>query len=119
MSAAIIYGIPNCDTIKKTIAWFKLHKLPFQFYNYKIAGITAKKLNEWSKLADWKLFLNKKGTTWKIISASIGSKEITKTQALKLMQENTSLIKRPVIEVQGQLLIGFHEQELEKQFLNK
>jgi len=60
MSAAIIYGIPNCDTIKKTIAWFKLHKLPFQFYNYKIAGITAKKLNEWSKLADWKLFLNKK-----------------------------------------------------------
>ena len=117
MSIPIIYGIPNCDTVKKAFTWFKANKIAFQFYNYKTEGITAAKLKGWCKKADWQLMLNKKSTTWKNIAAEFPNGITTQAQAIKLMQENTSIIKRPVIEINGTILIGFDEPVYIKQFL--
>ena len=119
MEKTIIYGIPNCDTIKKTLAWFKQNDLPFVFHNYKTEGITAAKLKAWSKIATWQILLNKKGTTWKKAAGALPDKELSQAEAIKLMQEHTSIIKRPVTEVSGTILVGFNEAQYSKQFLNK
>ena len=117
MSIPIIYGIPNCDTVKKVFAWFKANKITFQFYNYKTEGISAAKLKDWCEKEGWQLLLNKKSTTWKNVSAEFPNGITTQAQAIKLMQENTSIIKRPVIEINGTILIGFDEPVYTKQFL--
>ena len=117
MSIPIIYGIPNCDTVKKVFTWFKVNKIAFQFYNYKTEGISAAKLKEWCKKAGWQSLLNKKSTTWKNIAAGFPNGITTQVHAIKLMQKNTSIIKRPVIEINGIILIGFDEPVYIKQFL--
>ena len=119
MSQPIIYGIPNCDTVKKVFAWFIANKISFEFHNYKTEGITAAKIKDWCKKASWQLLLNKKSTTWKNIAPHLLTEITTQTQAIKLMQEHTNLIKRPVIEINGTILIGFDEAVYTKQLLNK
>jgi arsenate reductase (glutaredoxin) len=117
MSNPIIYGIPNCDTVKKVFTWFKAHNLPFEFHNYKTAGISAAKLKEWSKLAGWETFFNKKSTTWKELAPALEKETLTQAKAFKLMQEHNSIIRRPVIETNGTIVVGFNEAAYEKQFL--
>ncbi|MEP6712884.1 MAG: Spx/MgsR family RNA polymerase-binding regulatory protein [Ferruginibacter sp.] len=119
MSLPIIYGIPNCDTVKKVFAWFKTNKIAFEFHNYKTDRITAAKIKEWCNLASWQLLLNKKSTTWKNIAPGLATEITTQAQAIKLMEQHTSLIKRPVIEINGTILIGFNEPAYAKQLLNK
>lgn len=114
-----IYGIPNCDTIKKTLDWFKAHKIDSTFYNYKTEGITAAKLKEWCKLADWQLLLNKKSSTWRNIDPATQATITTQAAAIKLMLQQTSIIKRPVVEINGTILIGYDEAAYTKQFLKK
>jgi len=117
MSIPIIYGIPNCDTVKKVFTWFKANKLEFEFHNYKTDGITAAKLKEWSKLKEWEIFFNKKSTTWKELAPQFEQETLTQAKAFRLMQEHTSIIKRPVIETNGTILVGFNEAEYKQQFL--
>lgn len=119
MNKALIYGIPNCDTVKKTFNWLNAHKIDFEFHNYKKDGITAAKLKAWCAIAGWQPLVNKKGTTWKKISPEEQATITTQAAAIKLMQQNTSLIKRPVVEINGTILIGFDEAVYAKQFLNK
>ncbi|MBS1496173.1 MAG: Spx/MgsR family RNA polymerase-binding regulatory protein [Bacteroidetes bacterium] len=119
MSTPIIYGIPNCDTIKKTFTWFKANKIDFIFHNYKTDGIAIAKLKAWCKYADWQLLLNKKSSTWRNTDPATQSSITTQAAAIKLMQLHTSLIKRPVIECNNGILIGYNEADLEKQFLKK
>jgi arsenate reductase len=114
-----IYGIPNCDTIKKTLDWFKAHKIEFTFHNYKTEGITAAKLKDWCKLTDWQLLLNKKSSTWRNIDPATQATITTQTAAIKLMQQQTSIIKRPVVEINGTILTGYDEAAYTKQFLKK
>ena len=116
MSAITVYGIPNCDTIKKTLDWFKKHKVAIMFYDYKKEGITKQKLTAWCKLVGWEVLLNKKSTTWRGLSAEQQAKIINQTAAIKLMQENTSIIKRPVIEFEKNILVGFDENKLNTTF---
>lgn len=118
MTTPVIYGIPNCDTVKKVFNWFKAHNLPFEFHNYKTEGISAAKLKEWAKLADWETFFNKKSTTWKELAPSLENETLTQAKAFKLMQEHTSVIKRPVIETNGTIVVGFNEAQYTKQFLS-
>lgn len=117
MSKPIIYGIPNCDTVKKVFDWFKAHDLPFEFHNYKTEGVSSAKLKEWSKLADWETFFNKRSTTWKELSPTLHNEPLTQAKAFRLMQEHTSIIKRTVIETNGTIVVGFNEAEYRKQFL--
>lgn len=106
----IVYGIPNCNTVKKSLDWLKSHQIDFEFHDFKKKGITAEKLNEWCNVFGWETVLNRKGLTWKKLSkeeqASVSSQE----KAIAYLIDNTSAIKRPVIEMDGQpVLISFDE----------
>lgn len=119
MKKITVYSIPNCDVTKLALAWLKKNKIEFDFHDYKKAGITAVKLNEWSKKSSWEMLLNKRGTTWKKISPEIQQTIVDQKNAVQLMQEHTSLIKRPVVEADGSLLIGFDEAVYNNKLLNK
>lgn len=112
MNKIIIYGIPNCDTIKKTIDWFKKKQIDFEFHNYKKDGIEESKLKLWCEKIGWEMLLNKKGTTWKKLADEFANKKMTEKMAIKLMLDYTSMIKRPVIERGKEIIVGFDENTL-------
>ncbi len=101
-----LYGIPNCDTIKKARKWLAEQHVDHEFHDYKKAGITAALLRKWATQVEWEVLLNKRGTTWRKLPDDIKS-SVNKSQAIKLMVEQPSLIKRPVLVHQDQLLVGF------------
>jgi arsenate reductase (glutaredoxin) len=101
-----LYGIKNCDTMKKALNWVAEHDVEYVFHDYKKEGVDRAKLVEWCKVVGWKSLVNTKGTTWKRFTPE--QQAITaQGQAVALMLENPSLIRRPVVEVKGQLLVGF------------
>jgi arsenate reductase len=113
----IVYGIPNCDTVKKSLTWLNNHKIPYKFHDYKKEGITAAKLKTWSGQTGWESFLNKKSTTWRGLDAKTQASITTEKAAIKLMTESTSIIKRPVIEKGDTVVtVGFNEAVYEKLF---
>jgi arsenate reductase (glutaredoxin) len=114
MAAVIVYGIPNCDTTKKALALLKKHKVDFSFHDYKQQGITTQKLEAWCAKAGWEIVLNKRSTTWRELDEEEQKKIINQTLAIKLMMKNNSIIKRPIIEIKGNLLVGFNENEIIK-----
>jgi Spx/MgsR family transcriptional regulator len=112
-----VYGIPNCDTIKKTQDWLNKNKVAYEFHDYKKEGITASKLKEWIKLVGWETLFNKKSSTWKKLKDESGQEVTTATEAIKIMQANNSIIKRPVVEHNGTILVGFTVAGFEEQLL--
>ena len=114
MAAITVYGIPNCDTTKKALALLKKHKTDFIFHDYKQQGITAKKLEAWSEKVDWETIFNKRSTTWRELDEAEQKKVVNLPAAIKLMMKNNSIIKRPIIEVNGNLLAGFNEEEIKR-----
>jgi arsenate reductase len=113
----IVYGITNCDTVQKALKWFKANHVEYEFHDFKKQGISPKKLKEWDKKAGYEKFLNKKGTTWKAVDEETKASITSSEPALKLLEEKTSMIKRPVIEDGGFLFFGFDEEVYKKQFL--
>jgi arsenate reductase (glutaredoxin) len=114
----IVYGIPNCNSVQKARTWLNEHQINYEFHDYKKSGVTKDKLISWSKQLGWENLLNKKGTTWRELEEGVQNSITTQTAAIKLMQENTSIIKRPVIEKDGKIVvIRFNEAEYEKAFL--
>ena len=106
----IVYGIKNCNTVKKGLEWLKKNKLEFEFHDYKSKGITATKLKEWSKQVGWESLVNKKGTTWRQLEQEVKDRTTNQKEAIALMTEKTSVIKRPLIEVNGKVVaLGFDE----------
>lgn len=105
-----IYGIPNCDTMKKARKWLDDHNLDYEFHDYKIQGVPKKNLKQWVKQAGWEKVLNKRGTTWRKLDDAIKN-NIDKTSAIQVMIDNPSAIKRPVLEQGKTLLVGFKEDE--------
>ena len=110
-----VYGIPNCDTIKKTLDWLKKNKIEYEFHDYKKSGISKTKLSEWCKKIGWEVLLNKKSTTWRSLSPEEQQKVTNQTEAIKVMMENNSIIKRPVIEAGNVILVGYNEEQFIKQ----
>jgi Spx/MgsR family transcriptional regulator len=106
-----MYGIPNCDTVKKASVWLKQNNLPFTFHDYKKQGITSKKLKEWCKHFGWENVLNKNSTTWKELSGEQRNAIKNVATAINLMSEKPSIIKRPIVEANGNLLLRFNEAE--------
>ncbi|MCX2433024.1 Spx/MgsR family RNA polymerase-binding regulatory protein [Pedobacter sp. GR22-10] len=106
----IVYGIPNCNTVKKSLDWLKKNKIDFEFHDFKKKGITAEKLNEWCAVFGWGTVLNRKGLTWKKLNKEEQANINNQEKAIAYLIENTSAIKRPVIEKDGQaILISFDE----------
>lgn len=113
-----IYGIKNCNTVKSAIDWLNKNKVEFEFHDYKKSGITKAKLNVWSKQIGWESLVNKRGTTWRQLDETIQTKVTNEETAIALMMEKTSVIKRPLIEKNGKvLLLGFDEAEFKKKLL--
>ena len=106
-----VYGIPNCHTIKKAVDWLKNNEAGYEFHDYKKQGITKEKLKEWSKDVGWEKLVNKKGTTWRTLTPGQQQKITSEKAAIELMIEKPSVIKRPVIEAEGKLIVGFDEEE--------
>ena len=108
-----IYGIKNCDTMKKARAFLDAKGLAYDFHDYKAAGIEPAKLKAWTKDVGWEKLLNKAGTTFKKLPGA--EKEgLTEARAIALMVSQPSMIKRPVLEAGGKLLVGFRPEEYEK-----
>lgn len=111
MANIILYGIPNCDTTKKAMQWLKNNKIAFSFHDYKQEGISKQKLENWCSKLGWETIFNKRSTTWRELSEAEQNKVISQQAAIKVMMENNSIIKRPVIEFNNNLLAGFKEEE--------
>jgi arsenate reductase len=105
--AITIYGIKNCDTMKKARAWLDKHGVDYAFHDYKTAGIERKRLEQWSKKVGWETLLNRAGQTFRKLSDKDKS-GINENKAIALMLAQPSMIKRPVLDVGGgKLLVGF------------
>jgi Spx/MgsR family transcriptional regulator len=113
-----IYGITNCNTVKKALDWLKENQVSYEFQDFKKLGVSLEKLEEWNEKAGYEKFLNKQGLTWKQLDPSVKETITTKAAALNLLQQKTSMIKRPVIEDNGFLFFGFDEAVYAKHFLN-
>jgi Spx/MgsR family transcriptional regulator len=102
-----IYGIKNCDTMKKARAWLEKHGVDYAFHDYKVAGIDRERLERWSKKVGWETLLNRAGTTFRKLPEKDKS-ALNADKAIALMLDQPSMIKRPVLDLGGgKLLVGF------------
>lgn len=101
-----LYGIPNCDTMKKARAWLAEHDIEYHFHDYKKAGIDEKTLRAWVKELGWEPLLNTRGMMWRKVPQDIKD-SIDKESAITLMLETPSIIKRPVLDTGKQRHVGF------------
>ncbi len=106
----ILYGIPNCDTVKKARTWLEARGIAYTFHDYKKAGANAAKLAEWCAAAGWDKVLNRAGTTFKKLPDA-DKADLDQAKAVQVMAANPSCIKRPIVEHPGGLLVGFKEAE--------
>jgi len=114
--AVTIYGIKNCDTMKKARAWLDKNGADYAFHDYKATGIERGRLEGWAKKAGWETLLNRAGTTFKKLPDKDKS-GVTERKAIALMLAQPSMIKRPVLELGGgKLLVGFKPEEYAKAF---
>ena len=104
-----LYGIPNCDTVKKARKWLDAHGLDYTFHDYKKEGADAAKLSSWSDAAGWEVLLNKRGTTFRKLDEA-DKADLDRDKAIALMLQHPSMIKRPVVEYDGGVLVGFSEE---------
>lgn len=107
---ATLYGIPNCDTVKKARTWLDAHGVKYRFHDFKKEGIDKTQLKGWVDQAGLNVVLNKAGTTFRALPDA-ERENLTEAKARKLMVENPSLVKRPVLEKDGRLFIGFKPDE--------
>ena len=105
-----LYGIPNCDTVKKARKWLDARGIAYDFHDYKKAGADPAKLAAWVAAKGWETILNRAGTTFRKLPDA-DKQGLGAARAVALMVEHTSTIKRPVVEYPGGLLVGFKEAE--------
>jgi Spx/MgsR family transcriptional regulator len=105
-----LYGIPNCDTVKKARTWLDQHGVKYRFHDFKKEGLDKGQLKDWVDQAGLNVVLNKAGTTFRALPDA-KKENLTEAKARKLMVENPSLVKRPVLEKDGRLFIGFKPDE--------
>lgn len=106
-----VYGIPNCNTVKKATTWLSEQGIDYVFHDFKKLGASPEKLNSWCEVFGWENVLNKKGTTWRKLEPGQQLAVTDKQSAVSLLTKATSAIKRPVIEQNGEpVAIGFQEE---------
>lgn len=106
-----VYGIKNCNTVKKALTWLDENNLAYTFHDYKKEPATLAQLEAWEKEISWESLVNKKGTTWRKLSAEEQAAVIDADSANNVLLSNNSMIKRPLIESPKGILLGFDEEE--------
>jgi arsenate reductase len=101
-----MYGIKNCDTIKKARAWLEARGVAYEFHDYKVAGVDRARLEAWCGELGWERLCNRAGTTFRKLPDA-EKQDLDARKAIALMLANPSVIKRPVLDVDGELLVGF------------
>lgn len=105
-----LYGIPNCNTVKKARAWLAENNIDVQFHDFKKDGVSAALINSWLEQVSWEKLVNRAGITWRGLSDAAKAGVQDKPSALRLMLEKPSVIKRPVLVKNGKILhLGFDE----------
>lgn len=104
--AVTMFGIKNCDTVAKARKWLDTEQIPYDFHDYKSQGVTAERLSVWAAEVGWEVLLNKAGTTFRKLPEA-DRQDIDEQKAIALMVAQPSMIKRPVVEGAGSLLVGF------------
>ena len=105
-----IYGIKNCDTMKKAMQWLDANNIEYTFHDYKKQSLDEKILNTWLKQVGWEVLLNKRGTTFRKLPEDVKN-SIDETSAKQIMLDNLSIIKRPVLDIDGKIAVGFKAED--------
>jgi arsenate reductase len=113
-----MYGIKNCDTIKKARKWLDDHGVAYDFHDYKTAGVDQARLQKWSKEVGWEILLNRSGTTFRKLPDK-DKQDLTEAKAIKLMLAEPSMIKRPVLDTGKERIVGFKDDAYAKAFGGK
>ena len=103
-----VYGIPNCDTVKKARSWLSEQGITYQFHDFKKQGVPTERLPQWMQALGWEKLLNRQGTTWRKLDDATKAAAVDAASAAAVMQEHASTIKRPVVEwADGTITVGF------------
>jgi arsenate reductase (glutaredoxin) len=104
----LLFGIPNCDTVKKARTWLDDHQVAYQFHDFKKQGLPLAQADQWIKAVGYDKLLNRRGPTWRKLDPAVQASVVDAASALAVMQLNTSVIKRPVVQwPDGQITVGF------------
>ena len=109
-----VYGIANCDTVKKARAWLEGQGIAYQFHDFKKSGVSADQLQAWAGALGWDKVLNRQGTTWRKLGPSEQTSVVDRDSAVALMVQHPSLIKRPVVQWPDQISVGFKIDEWDR-----
>ncbi|WP_269532687.1 ArsC family reductase [Chitinimonas sp. BJYL2] len=107
MSTYTLYGIPNCDTVKKARTWLDAQQIPYTFHDYKKQGVDTAQLQSWIQALGWEVLVNRQGTTWRKLDAATQAAIVDAGSAISLMVAQPSVIKRPVLVGGSKPLVGF------------
>jgi len=112
-----VYGIPNCDTMKKARKWLADNDIEYDFHDYKKQGVNKKTLLDWEKKVGWEILLNRRGMMWRKLTDDQKA-NIDKASAIEIMLDIPSIIKRPVLVTgDGEILVGFNEEQYQQLLL--
>lgn len=112
----IVYGITNCNTVKKALDWIRANEITYEFHDFKKKGVTAEKLTEWFNTFGWEKVINKNGLTFKKLSKEEQAEINSPAKVIAYLMQNTSAIKRPIVAQNGKaILIGFNEEAYQKE----
>ena len=104
-----VYGLTQCDTVKRARQWLQAQGVDFQFVDFKKTPPSAAQISAWAEAVGWEALLNKRGTTWRKLDAATQARVVDAPSAVTVLAQHPSAIKRPVVEDDGQLLVGFDE----------
>jgi len=114
-----LHGIVNCDTVKKSRAWLDAHAVPYDWVDFRKTPPLAGDLRRWCRAVGWETLLNRRGTTWRALDDAAKAAVVDERTAVALMQAKPMLIKRPVVEVDGDVVVGFSEAGYAARFAKK
>jgi arsenate reductase len=117
MSQVLVYGIPNCGSVKNARTWLDQHDIAYQFHDFKKAGLDAATVAHWLQSQPWETLVNRKGQTWRGLSDAQKAAVHDAASATELMLSHTSVIKRPVIDYGGKLIVGYLPEQYAQVFL--
>ena len=111
-----LYGIPNCDQVRKARAWLDANGVTCQFHDFKKAGLSAALVTRWIDALDWETLVNRKGTTWRALSDNRKPTIVDAATAIALMLEMPSIVKRPVLHAGNAIMVGFDASKYQSLF---
>jgi arsenate reductase len=114
-----LHGIVNCDTVKKARAWLDARGIAYQWVDFRKAPPAIADLARWCRAVGWETLLNRRGTTWRALDDAAKAAVVDERTAVALMQANPTLIKRPVVELDGDVVVGFSEAGYAARFAKK